>query len=361
MVPGPGTKAGTYLNLTPPTVLPVITVSVPDVTKAISVTLNPGSITAILSSPQGRIDYAQIKMTLIPAKMKGSISSASGGPLTLSWSSQCNDPRVKPISNSWVQNSGASTLGAVNSVSALDMSGGASAALPGDGDMSCHIASVNPGTAARGAMYPSDLAYIHTGVPWRTLWLEPQPPAEGGAVPDWLAVDMFSTTDATNVTGRMNINAQMNNGGGNTPQRTAPLNALLGAALSAVEPNIYSYNVHSTPNSTAFAPAALKSFTTAGQVCEVQGLADGGGLKAAREAPAQEILNLVTPRSDTFTIWAFAQTIKKVQKVPKNFIPGTDLVTGEVKAQAVVQRYEDPSITPPAIRFRTLYYRYIYQ
>jgi hypothetical protein len=371
MAPSPGNASGTYLVIGPQP-LPSVSINVPN-TAAVPVSLNAGLITAILTSSLGRMDFAQIKMAFQANNtMKGA------APTVLTWSSQCNDPRVKPVNNDWTQNFGANTLGLQNSPNVLNMSAGNGGTLPGDGDISCHIVSANVPNSnltgpQSGVMHPSELAYIHTGVPWRTLWLEPQQTVEGNNVPDWLAVDLFSTTDLTNVPGRMNINARMSNGSGtagvNTiPQRQQPLDALLGNAGLGHAGNIYSAALDPQPSlPSAFAPSV---FTTAGQVCEVNGLADGGGAKSTRELPAQQILNIITPRSDTFTIWAIAQSIKKVQPTPataKIFIPppsGGDFVSGEVKVQAVVQRYEYPNALAgglPVVRFRTLYYRYIYQ
>jgi hypothetical protein len=362
---GPGTIAGTYVTVVVP--LPTTTILVPDTSVPIHATLNPGTITALLTSPLGgRMDYAQIPMG--PALLNQTLGSVTVASPTLSlvWQSQCNDPRVKPISNTWrqIRNLQLNTLGLANSP--LDMAGGnGTGTIPGDNgatpgvDISCHVVSTP--TRQRGTMLPSELAYIHTGIPWRTFYLEPQPAAESGLVPDWLAVDLFSATDITNVAGRVNINVL--NGDAASAPRILPLIALLGGS-PLIANNIYNYTLDPPPPPTvpAFVPAADKYFTTAGQVCEVTGLADvPGPSKSVREALAQSIVNLVTPRSDTFTIWAMAQGIKKVQPPLKNFIPGTDLITGEVAIQAIVQRYEDPSTFPATVRFRTLYYRYIYQ
>jgi Tfp pilus assembly protein PilX len=340
-------------------------------TNIATIVLNSGTLTAIFrNQTSGRIDYAVIPLTNYTVNFDASLLT----PTNVTWASACNDPRVKPVSNNWVPVG----AGMANSstIFAPDIPGVNTGVInqnvvtpPGiaaDGDASCHIVS---GSRDRGTMYPSELAYIHTGLPWRTFWLEPQPAAESGSVPDWLAVDLFSTTDLTNVAGRINVNAQDFNTA--SPPRVLPLKALLGSSNPTVPNNILNYAVHTTPTAVSFVPAADKYFTTAGQICEVTGLADGGGLKSVREAPAMGIVNLVTPRSDTFTIWAMAQGIKKVPLAgstvitqPKNYVPppsGTDLITGEVKIQAVVQRYEDTSTTPATVRFRTLYYRYIYQ
>jgi type II secretory pathway component PulK len=356
---GNGTVAGgTYATVVAN--LPALTFPVSDASGATAypAILTPGIATATFASPLGRMDYAQISLPTA----QGSVSAT---PLTLVWQAQCNDPRVKPISNTWspIANLLPNTLGFANTPFVNTATG--SGVIQGDGlnDISCHVVSTP--TRQRGTMYPSELAYIHTGIPWRTLYLEPQPVAEVGSLPDWLVVDLFSATDITNVAGRMNINVRMDNANSAFPVRTQPLSALLSGNPSAVAVanNIYGFTLDTPPTLPSFAtaPNAPNSFTTAGQICEVKGLADGGGLKSAREAPAWDIVNLVTPRSDTFTIWAMAQGIKKVKPPWKNFFPGVDLITGEVKIQAVVQRYEDPSTSPATVRFRTLYYRYIYQ
>jgi hypothetical protein len=63
---------------------------------------------------------------------------------------------------------------------------------------------------------------------------------------------------------------------------------------------------------------------------------------------------LITPRSNVFEIWAAAQALQ----VPT----GTTItnILGEAKVQAIVERYEDASTTPPTVKFRTKYYRYLY-
>jgi hypothetical protein len=366
MLPSDGTVAKTYAVFTKTDPLPPTPIALLDATKQVLAASAGGKVTATFSTPAGRIDYAEIAVP--PTKTKFTV--VSGTPITLE-SFQCNDPRVKPVSGTWNwQTMVPANLG--KAPNTLDMHSG-NGTLQGDGyfagntDISCHNVSANwpnSGTIGRqrGVMYPSELAYIHTGIPWRTLHLEHQANEPSGTIPDWLMADMFSATDMTNVPGRMNINAQINTGAGVfSQQRIAPLNALLNSS-GTLPGSIYSVTLNTPPAlPSAFAPSV---FTTAGQVCEVQGLADGTGLKSAREATARAILNIITPRSDTFTIWAIAQGIKKVQLTAKNakvFDPTSDLITGEVKVQAVVQRYEDPSTTPASIRFRTLYYRYIYQ
>ena len=361
--------------------LGLINLAVNDTTTPIIVTFNASTAVAIYSGQKGRMDYAQIPFTqhinplvIPPFSGPGAVST------NFTWAAQCNDPRVKPISNTWLQNNGTSTLGLPNSTTNMAVVTGV---IQGDGDMSCHIIS---GSNQRGTMYPGELSYIHTGVPWRTFWLQPQMATEATTdpLPDWAILDLFSATDVTNVVGRMSINATTTNGDilASPIYRKIPLQALLTNSLpqnsyrlaNAVQ-NIYSYaylandrvdSLSSLPN---FSPY---SYTMVGEVANTQSLSNthtfpvGSSNKRNQETPVRDIANIITTRSDTFTIWCLAQSIKKVDVTQSptlylsNITP-PDLITGEVKMQVIVQRYEDDTIVPPSIKFRTLYYRYYYQ
>jgi hypothetical protein len=227
-------------------------------------------------------------------------------------------------------------------------------------------------------MYPGEMAFIHTGIPWRTFWLQPQHSGEPGP-PDWAVLDLFSATDATNVTGRMNINSVITNANA-TLARQVPLFALVTNSLpsDAVYNNatavnkIDNYWQNVSPN-FRFGPTPLPfspySYTMVGEIANTASLSnpqvvDPTQTKAVRETPVRDIANLITTRSNTFTIWCLAQSIKKVDKTPVNltsFTKGVDLVTGEAKMQVIVERMVDNSSSPPQVRFRTLYYRYLYQ
>jgi hypothetical protein len=135
-----------------------------------------------------------------------------------------------------------------------------------------------------------------------------------------------------------------------------------------------------TTNSIAFPTYHYDTntlFLTPGEICEVAGIDNGlvkysfgidfnGPRKADKELIARKIANLITTRSNAFTIWAVAQGIKKVDpsSTPGIFLGGKDLITGEVKVQAVVERYEDTNLPvndPNRVKFRTKYFRYIYE
>jgi Tfp pilus assembly protein PilX len=361
---------------------------------SVPVTLSGGTITAIFTTQkaqnpgqQGRMDFAFIGFSASkPVKIP-----TTGVQVPVLWASQCNDPRVKPVSDTWNWTQlPTPTLGKQNSPLAFNQSAGRNS-IPGDGDPSCHIVSANiPNTTGagrqRGAMTPGELAFIHTGVPWRTFSLQPWPsalnPAEPGP-PDWALLDWFSaaSTLATDVVGRININQTIH--AVSPPGRAGPMGALLTNSVQqpvsttynvvTATNNIYNYDLNTTlyrtytasqlgPN---FCPSA---YTMAGEIANTATLTapPSGGIlnKAVTETPIRDIANLVTPRSNTFTIWCLAQSIKKVDKSnPTTFLPAIDVVTGEAKVQAIVERtvVNDASGNPTQVKFRTLYYRYYYQ
>jgi hypothetical protein len=354
----------------------------------VTITLSPSTATATFSQSGGRTDYAVIGLT-----NNAVISVPVGGAGTFSfWAAQCNDPRVKPVSTDWHADSSPS-IGSPNANPYnLGTSGGSGGLLP-DGDTSCHTYAANltangvnlTGVGRqRGAMTPGELAFIHTGVPWRTLHL--QPPASGSepGPPDWAMLDWFSAANtlSADVVGRVNINQNIH---AVTPLSRlnpispygCPLTALLtnnwqlpGYNQQHAASNITNYPYGSqyyVQNPTSLGPNFCPyAYTMVGEIANTQSLSNWGSppgtSKLALETPVRDIANIITTRSDTFTVWCLAQSVKKVDKTsPAAFVPGTDVVTGEAKVQAIVERYEDASTSPPTIKFRTLSYRYYYQ
>jgi hypothetical protein len=274
-----------------------------------------------------------------------------------------------------------------------------------------------------------ELMFIHTGYPHRTIRLRSIVPettggfngslyadavAAGGrigdyntgagfqtvetnAIPDWVMLDMFKIGNAATVPGRININQQFSGPANVLRPRVVPIVALIdntssnlstyfdysgaaGTNVDAIASNIVNRVlvtnvVGGTPTPSPY--AALPAYFTPGQICEVGNMGyfsdtvsgtagfNSNPSKIRRQQIIRRISNLITTRSNLFTIWAVGQSIKKVDKTqPGVFIPGTDIITGEVKVQAIVERYEDPTIpvTDPAhVKFRTKYFRYYYQ
>ncbi len=211
---------------------------------------------------------------------------------------------------------------------------------------------------------------------------------ELNALPDWITLDMFKVGPATTIGGRININTGFSGAATNLAPRLPPLIALIdntsvqlstafdpvawytGTNIDIIADNIANRSLVS--NVVAVTPSlytTLPAFLTPGEICEAEDLGYfsdkvtiGPSLyttipsKTRREQLICRVANLITTRSSTFTIWCIAQSIKDVDKNgqynppvnPPTGIPtGNDFITGEVKVQAIVQRYEDNSSGTP--------------
>jgi len=352
------------------------------------ITFNSGTVTAEFRGPGGRLDYAQIRLTnhtfMVTRAMLG---QTIGRP----WISACRDPRVRPVNNYWNPvgggaTFGTTTLGAWNSGSVgywtTNTAPGATVLLPSDGQMlnrttefSCHTNISNRGTLAS----VGELGWIHTGVPWRTLALRPQDPVferPAGAIPDWVVLDLFCT-HPTNMPGRININCRVFASNevqsASSAIRRPVLQALfyawfnrLDAQSSLISSNIQ--NCYWNDYNGYYPPHSWHPFTNVylmiGQICEVRGVTSNataqtpGVTKELSERGIRAIANLITTRSNAFSIWAVGQSIADVNKNGR-FDPSVDEILAEVIVQAVVERYEDP-LAPPAnrVKFRTRYVHY---
>ena len=371
----PTPAAPVYL---PPTVI------IPDTTTPLTITFNPGTITTIYRvnnvSPWNRIDYAQIPVPttslnfdLSALPLMQTLGAQTWNVFTVS---ACNDPRVKPMSsrapNNWQTNSTlVATLGAANSVLNFSVSNTNGLYYFGsDGDISSHT---NFNSTA-GFDSIGSLGFIHTGWPWRTLMLQPVPPGEinagtGHFLPDWAVLDLFTTTNGP-VQGRVNINGVITNwGSGASLPRYQPLTGVIPGNMASygfgpntdqlrLATNIYnlawanigpsSWFYYRTNTTYKFLPGA---FNMIGELCEVDGVSTNYAAATTdqmREARIRTFANLVTTRSDTFTIWGLGQAVDNNTNV-----------MAETKFQVVVQRYVDSTATPPNVKFRTLYFRHL--
>jgi hypothetical protein len=292
-----------------------------------------------------------------------------------------------------------------------------------------------------------ELAHIHTGYPWRSVRLRPVRPqttnappyaladprlgppytgvgdpntgletVETNALPDWILLDMFTANPDPLVRGRLNLNGRFSGPASSLTARIPPLAALIyntssnisltsskiagdagvNTALDTIASNIA--NRVLVPNSPY---ASLPAYFTPGEICEVKHLeyfTDDTGASyrdypshARRQQLVRRVADLVTTRSDTFSIWAIGQSILDRDRdgrfdwvmytlvVTPNYtnlwedgdgdgdgrargksnIPeGIDFIKGQVIVQSVVQRHE-PS--PGTVGFRTRYVRYIFK
>ncbi|MDW8344756.1 MAG: hypothetical protein RMM51_09735 [Verrucomicrobiae bacterium] len=232
---------------------------------------------------------------------------------------------------------------------------------------------------------PGELGYIHTGLQWRTLRLQPRPSAEASAnhIPDWAVLDIFSTTNGP-VRGRININGVVTNlytGNPNWRDRILPIRAAIppnwhtfGAGPNTdadrVATNIYNQVWASASTWGSARTNAPNYFTPGfynmiGELCEIDRVAtnfSGATNDFLREARIRSFANLFTVRSDQFTIWAVGQAIQDVNNNGV-FDAGTDLILGETRAQAVVERFDGADgqfgVGTDTPAYRLVYFRYL--
>jgi len=260
---------------------------------------------------------------------------------------------------------------------------------PGVSDILDHPHFVAGYRVTNGFKSVAQLGAIHTGIPWRTLRFQPITAAEraaaGGAnnsPPDWIVLDVFSATNATATLPMVNVNGvPMDSGGlvlagnGSVPvRRWAPLSVMGTAAFPAAgASNLLASNgipvslaaatgtysnlasvglnlVTALTNPAASAAWATNSdwsaarsgrpvfpangFALRGEILEVRGLADDPVGEDVVEGRLRSFLDLVTTRSDTFSVWSVGQGLA----VNTNVSPARNNVMGEVLRQTVFQR-----------------------
>ena len=77
-----------------------------------------------------------------------------------------------------------------------------------------------------------------------------------------------------------------------------------------------------------------------GEICEISGVADTGSSDWEMEATIRNLAGAITTKSNTFSVWGVAQTLKKSSANHQygQYEKG-DLITGEKRFQAIVERY----------------------
>jgi hypothetical protein len=287
---------------------------------------------------------------------------------------------------------------------------------PGVTDVLDHPHFVAGYRPTNGFRSVAQLGAIHTGIPWRTLRLQPTPAVErtgGGAnnfPPDWILLDAF--TAATNPAApppMVNLNgvprALVNgnpgvaeNSNGTVPTRGWALACAMGAAgtnLSgptnvaasngvpiSLKTNSFTNLAGIVTNLTAvlsnplaaggwsassgwrtFRSANPNIFTTnglvlKGELLEVLGVADDSAAgEDVVEGRLRAFLDLVTTRSDTFCVWSAGQGLAVVTNAGGN--PIRTNVMGEVRKQTVFQRVPQTNASGQVTgyRYRVLYSR----
>lgn len=232
--------------------------------------------------------------------------------------------------------------------------------------------STFPPFPARDYESVGELGYIHTGLQWRTLWMLPESNTASNYIPDWAVLDMFSITNAA-VAGRINLNGATTTHltGAAMPLRLPAITALgTNLNLAGVAPlpvlNIATQNFDIAFTSRYYAANFFtNAYTMIGQICEVAGLTGSSGTpKAQREGWVRALANLITVRSEQFTIWAIGQAIQDINN-NGTYDPGVDLIVGEAKARAIVSRIQSPGsdglwgTADDTVEYRCLEFKYL--
>jgi len=152
---------------------------------------------------------------------------------------------------------------------------------PGVTDVTNHPHFVPGYRPTNGFRSVAQLGAIHTGIPWRTLRLQPQPPVEMAAAngatnspPDWVLLDVFSATNSASARAMVSLNGYprmyggiATNEDGSISTRALSVASLLGAASKIPgSDNICTSNGIPTSlrsNSTVFTdiPGVAQNFT----------------------------------------------------------------------------------------------------
>jgi hypothetical protein len=269
-----------------------------------------------------------------------------------------------------------------------------------------------------GIQSVAQLGSIHTGLPWRTLRFQATPAGEvNQGPPDWVVLEAFTATNPSVSLPRINLNglvtsllsnstasgAPVTSTGQRQIRRWVPLAALgalrtnfptsstnvlasNGIPVSLASPGVGLdetrlreigsglTNALINPGSTDGWSADSGWHTTrgaqssnfpafgmalAGEFLEVRGVADdnpGTYGEDVVEGRLRAFLDVVTTRSDTFSVWSVGQGLVVVTNASGN--PIRTNVMGEVRKQTVFQR--EPILTDGVVtgyRLRTLYTR----
>lgn len=322
-------------------------------------------------------DYIQFSFTLDPA------SFSSGQAVTRSL--EVADPRIGGIARSWQQathftepsTQSADTMGRTNdatTTSAYDTSKLAFIDLTQPGP-----ASNRPSTGFISVL-PTGM---QRGIAGSTVTLRPN--AANNALPDWLLLDLVApNVVATNLgsmsymnttTGKINVNTQIRPNAGKfaLDPRFVPLQALLqdmrpsSTVIGQSPPTAASVVVQAILDHSfaVVAPAighnygAPAVYDYEGEVCEIEGVANVDEAGSAtgpdwnKESIIRNLGSTITTKSNVFSVWGVAQTVKKnpantdaskqgVFETKAGGAVADDSVTGEKRFMAVIERYVWP-------------------
>lgn len=290
---------------------------------------------------------------------------------------------------------------------------------PGVSDILDHPHFVAGYRVTNGFKSVAQLGAIHTGIPWRTLRLQPQPAVERAAAngatnspPDWILLDVFTATspaaslpsiNANGIPmamagGRLGVASNVNGTISSRSWSLASAMASAGSPISRNNTNAFATNgvpLSLTNAATAYAnlggvasnltaaltnPSAARGwsinsdwrnaragraiypangFLLRGELLEVGGVAEDTSSPATLredviEGRLRSFLDLVSTRSDTFSVWSVGQGLQVVTNRGNR----TNIM-GEVRKQTVFQRVPktNSSGTPTNYQLKLLYTR----
>lgn len=310
-------------------------------------------------------DYIEFQFDLDPAML---------GSQQVTRSLEVADPRVGGLARMWKQAPGftsfttaqADTLGAPNSIAT------------GWDTKKLAFVDFPAGTAAGSSYRPPVGMFsviptgMQRGLAGSTLKL--QPSSSSADLPDWLLLDLLApSVDASNyanlsfmnsTSGKVNLNATISptTGTFNPPQRWQPLQAVFQnmsasatVASGATAPSSVVNSVLShTLASGGIDFGAPGAYDYPGEVCEIAGVADDVTVPDwTKEQIVRYIASNLTTKSNVFSVWGVAQTVKKnpannnaakqgVFETKAGGAAADDTVTGEKRFEAIVERYVWP-------------------
>lgn len=315
---------------------------------------------------------------------------ATGVPEANITSVEVDDPRVNKHNSDWKRHTAGTaaakgnTFGGVNSISSIGkapLSLTAEQDTDGLGQITSESLYMpppkgNPGNpdgmihsiAELGRVFTGGLGQYTTGVPWRSVHL--QPASRTGILPDWALLDLFSApadpnnarntasrlvTGGTNAAaGRINVNAAIAPfETGPSPalalNRTQPLEALLkGASLSQpyaqAATNIQLGTLAAKGQNYGTNSLAARPLSLRGQVAEILGVADGG---ESSEAGLRSFIDLTSTQANVFRVFTVGQSLLQTKD-------NTLKVMGERRDYRIVERVLPAS---GSVQFRTVYQR----
>jgi hypothetical protein len=306
-------------------------------------------------------DYIEFVFTLDPA------SFSSGTLITRSL--EVADPRLGGLAKAWKEASSFADPTKQN-VDSMGLVNNATTAAAYDTKKLAFVDLTSPGPSSNR---PSTgvVSFLATGMQ-RGLpgtCLKFQPSAAPTELPDWLLLDLvapnlmatnFSKMSYMNSTaGKLNVNGAIHpsTGSFSAPQRWQPLQALFEnmpgvptgvPPASSIVSNILNHDVAGQD----FGAPGVYDYP--GEICEIRGVADGtispGTTDWDKEVLIRNLASSITTKSNVFSVWGVAQTVKKnaannnpanqgVFETRAGGAAADDTITGEKRFEAVIERY----------------------